>query len=462
MLLRRANCWFLILFFLALGAIASAQESLLIRGGWRFDTEAGRFVSNSAILIRAGKILRIDASEGEVERTIELDDDQYILPGIIDLHAHYNVNLFGRRRKDEYQVNPVVFLANGVTSTFPAGEFDPEGMEQARKEIDRGERPGARLHNSGPYFGSARPGWDADKVTSEQIVSEVDAWAERGVRGFKAKGIRPDHLETLIRAAHRHGLTVTGHLGSGFRNSVNPRDAILMGIDRIEHFLGGDAFSPDRSAYDSLTEFKPGTPEFHKIVRLFLSHQVFYDATLTAYGYYGNREDEVFRPWQDETRFLTQFVKNARKHQEERRVNQQFQQIYERKKQLILAFYEAGGGSLMTLGTDHPSTGDYLSGFAAHREIQALHETGIPAGEVLRMATINGARALGLSDRLGSLEAGKLADLFIIQGNPIDDIRNTRQVRFVVKAGQVYDPEKLLRSVEGKLGPNNFQEAVAW
>ena len=73
-----------------------------------------------------------------------------------------------------------------------------------------------------------------------------------GAKGFKAKGIQPDHLRALIDAAHRHGLSVTGHLDSGVRTTVNPREAILMGIDRIEHFLGGDAISDERSAYASL------------------------------------------------------------------------------------------------------------------------------------------------------------------------------------------------------------------
>lgn len=67
--------------------------------------------------------------------TVVLAKDDYILPGIFDLHANYNVNLFGKRRKDEVQVNPIIFLANGVTSTFPAGEYDPEDMLELRKRI---------------------------------------------------------------------------------------------------------------------------------------------------------------------------------------------------------------------------------------------------------------------------------------------------------------------------------------
>ncbi len=452
----------LLVVLVALSGITLAQDSLLIEGGWLFDTESGRFLANRGLLVQNGRIMSLDAAGVAADQKIQLEDDAFLLPGIFDLHAHHNVNLFGRRRRDDYLVNPVVFLANGVTSTFPAGEFDPEGMEAARKQINRGDRPGPRLHNSGPYFGSARPGWNQDEVTVEHIRQEVHDWAERGVRGFKAKGIRPHHLKALIGAAHRYGLSVTGHLGSGYRNSVNPRDAILMGIDRIEHFLGGDAFPSDRSAYSSFPDFQPGTPEFQAIAELFISRHVNYDATLSAYGYFGDRKDPVYKPWQDERRFLTPFVQASLEQREERRVNEQFQRIYEVKKKLVRAFYEAGGGHLITLGTDHPSSGDYLSGFASHREIQALHETGIPAAAVLRIATINGARALGLGDRLGSLEPGKLADFFVITGNPISDIRRTRNIRMVFKGGQVYDPKLLLKSVEGQLGPNNFAEAVGW
>jgi imidazolonepropionase-like amidohydrolase len=72
---------------------------------------------------------------------------------------------------------------------------------------------------------------------------------------------------------------------------------------------------------------------------------------------------------------------------------------------------------------------------------------------VLRAATINGARALGVGDRLGTVEAGKWADLVVVRGNPLQDITATRNVEHVVKAGVVYDPQALLASVEGAMGP---------
>jgi imidazolonepropionase-like amidohydrolase len=87
---------------------------------------------------------------------------------------------------------------------------------------------------------------------------------------------------------------------------------------------------------------------------------------------------------------------------------------------------------------------------------------GIPAGAVLKAATINGARALGIDAKLGSIEPGKLADLVVVRGNPLDDIKVARNVRFVIKDGEVHDPESLLRSAEGKIGPAGPHDHADW
>ena len=135
---------------------------------------------------------------------------------------------------------------------------------------------------------------------------------------------------------------------------------------------------------------------------------------------------------------------------------------YRLKYKEIKAFYDAGGGGLITLGTDYPSTGEYLPGFSGHREMHAMVKAGLPAAAVLKIATINSARAIGVGDRLGSVEVGKLADLVVVKGNPLSDIRNTHNVRMVFKAGRAYDPAELFKSVEGKLGPANAAEATKW
>lgn len=450
-------------------AIAQAptipEGAVVIRGGWLFDAVRDDVRRNTGIVVVAGKIFAVDAGVpagpiASASRVLDLADDQYVLPGFIDLHAHYNVNLFGGRRRDETVVQPVVFLANGVTSTFPAGEYDPEDMAALRQRIDRGETPGPRLFNSGAYFGSTRPGWNPE-MTPAEVHADVDRWVARGVRGFKAKGIGPGPLKALIERAHHHGATVTGHLDSGFRGSVNPRDAILMGIDRIEHFMGGDAMPASRSAYASYVNLDLDSREVKDVMRLFIDRRVNFDATMTAFGYASNR-DEIFEKWTDERRFLTPWARAEFDRKPPARINDQFDRIYRIKPREIKQFHDMGGGHLITTGTDYPSTGEFLPGFSMHREIHAFVRAGIPAAAALRIATINSARAFGVGDRLGSIEAGKFADLVVVTGNPLREIRNTRRVRWVMKGGVLHDAPALLASVEGRLGPANATEAADW
>ena len=291
------------------------QGDTVIRGGWLFDAVGDQVVPNTGLIVRDGTIFEVGANlagrDLGAARVVDLSDREYILPGLFDLHAHYAVDLFGEGRVDEYTVNPVLFLANGVTSTFPAGEVDPEGMKATREQIDAGRQIGPRIYNSGPYFGTARPTWDAAAETPDRIRQEVDEWAAKGVRGFKAKGIQPAQLEALIERAHQHGLTVTAHLDSGFRNSVNPRDAILMGIDRIEHFTGGDAITGDRPAYSSLENLDVDSPSVAAEIALFLKHHVFYDSTITAYGYFGEKDPSVYTYWINEREFLTPYARSV-------------------------------------------------------------------------------------------------------------------------------------------------------
>ncbi|MEO7083858.1 MAG: amidohydrolase family protein [Gemmatimonadaceae bacterium] len=456
---------FALILLCMLATVSRAQErDVVVTGGWLFTSTGNDRVRNPGILIRAGKFLCVggDLSVATADaQRVQLADSETVIPGLFDLHAHYAIELFNAGRKDETVAYPSLFLANGVTATFPAGEMDPNAMHDLRVRIENGEQPGPRLLNSGPYFGTARPGWNRT-ITTAQIYAEVDHWAELGVKGFKAKGITPDQLKALIERAHLHGLTVTGHLDSGNRNSVNPRDAILMGIDRIEHFMGGDAFTPDKSAYASYEHMTFDTPEFKKIADLYKTQHTYFDATLSAYGYYGKKDPAVFTYFVDEKKFLTPYMRSVVDARAPREVNQQFENIYWTKRTEVKAFYDAGGADLITVGTDHPSWGEFFTPFSVHRELLSLSLSGIPNAAVLKMATINSARAIGLGDRLGSIEAGKWADLVVVEGNPLADIRRTRSPRVVIKAGRVYDPVALMKSVEGKIGPASAADTAVW
>ena len=454
----------LLSFLLLLAAPFLAQQEVdtLIVGGHVFQTESGKFVPNTGIAIKDGRFTKIGAEPDQysAKTTVKIGDDKYLLPGLVDCHAHYNVKLI-KKRREEFAVMPVIYLANGATVTFSCGEFAPEEMFKLRKRIENGKQVGPRLLTSGPYFGRARPGWRGKK-DAQEIRDEVDFWASKGVGGFKAKAIDPDSLKVLVEQAHKHDLTVTGHLDSGFRNSVNPRDAIEMGIDRIEHFIGGDAMPDTQSAYASLQSIKSGTDEWKKIVKHFIDNKTVFDATLTAYGYLGIEPGvrEEYGYWIDETQFFTPYFKELIKDRKPMKGLELYQRIYDAKLKTIADFHKAGG--TISLGTDHVSNGNHLPGFGVHRELDALVRSGISEVDALRIGTINGAKALKIEKDHGSIEAGKFADLVVVTGNPLEKIRNTRNVKTVFKQGVSYDAKKLLDSVKGKLGPTSKEEEKDW
>ena len=136
------------------------QGRLVIRGGWLFDSVSDERRRNTAIVIQDGKIVEVDADvQQQVSSTahvVDLAETDTILPCMIDLHAHYNLDLVDKGRVEEVVYNGIVFLANGVTSTWSAGEYYPERVIAQRDRIDTGESIGPRLFASGPYFGAFR------------------------------------------------------------------------------------------------------------------------------------------------------------------------------------------------------------------------------------------------------------------------------------------------------------------
>lgn len=453
---------------LLLPKIAHAQpQPIHIKGGHYFDVESQQMIENEGILIRGGRFYKIGAVPSSNEAgnytVIELSDDEYVLPGIVDIHAHYRMDAFGSdslNEIDEFKYNALVYLANGVTSTFSNGVYYPKLELAAKQLINSGQWSGPRFFASGPYFGWARPGWE--DYTKKEIYEQVDTWAARGVDGFKTKGGSPETIKHLIKRAHFHGLTVAGHLGSGYRGTTNSIDAIDRGIDRVEHILGGFVLDSTRAAYPVWNEVDTSSTDFKETMQYFIDHGVYFDATINAPVYFTELE-EGFDYWKDEHAMFTPYVRDVLG---ERTVGGSFSELasdlYWAMRRTTKAFYDAGGGDLITLGTDAPSHGYFLAGFGAHREMHTMVMAGIPEAAVLKIASQNSANAIGQGSLLGSIETGKLGDIYIVQGNPLDDITNTRNVQQVIKSGEIYDPAELLKQVKGKIGPADASETESW
>ena len=442
----------------------AVEGEVMITGGWLFDGIGTDRRPNPGIVIRNGKFESIgllpETAPAENTMLIELDSSETILPGMFDLHAHYNYDLVDQGRVEEVRYTGMVFLANGVTSTWSAGEFFPERVLEQRDRVDRGETVGPRLFASGPYMGGFRCeyrvrtadddciAWPND-ISEEEIRTEVDYWAQRGVTSIKIKQATPEEARILIDQAKRHNITTAGHLSDyegGY--DVDPREAIPMGLGRLEHNI-------------TLGNGGPRSSELDEVIELLLEHQVFFGANLQMYGGINLRKKLPGLVWTDEAQYFTPYARQLLEKRgpppPESDPAEFAQRLVELRK-----FHEAGGAPLLIIGTDEPVYTTLLPGFAYHRELTAMVWAGIPIADVLKAATINGARALAVDDKLGSIEVGKLADLVIVSGNPLEDITHTRNIKLVIKNGETYHPGELLERVKGKIGPADPSSHADW
>jgi enamidase len=349
-----------------------------------------------------------------------------------------------------------LYLAGGVTSMRTGGNTNGYGEINIAKAIAEGRKPGPWVDATAPYLEG--PGAFTGQMYELKDAADarrmVNFWADAGATSFKAyMNITRDMLGAAVEEAHRRGLKVTGHLCS-----VTYAEAARLGIDNLEHgFFASTDFAagklPDQcpgqgQGQAALADITPEDEAFQALVRTLIDEDVALTSTLTIF--------ETFVPGRPMPPGLDVLAPQLREQFEQLHArvasspSSRYTTLYPNAAALEVAFARAGG--LLVVGTDPTGGGGVVPGFSNHRALELLVEAGMTPLEAIRVGTLNGATYLGRADRIGSIAAGKQADLVVINGNPAANIADLRNVELVFKQGVGYDPVRLIDSVRGRAG----------
>lgn len=378
-----------------------------------------------------------------------------VLPGLVMVHEHlyYPVGpgVYGNLTESFSRL----YLAGGVTSMRTGGNMNGYGELNLRRAIERGDKPGPWIDATAPYVNGPNPFGQMQAITvPDEARRFVDFWADQGATSIKAyMQVSRAVLGAAIAQAHARGLKVTGHLCS-----VTYREAAALGIDDLEHgFLAATDFVADKQpdacpgqgrGQQTVNATEVTSPAFTALVDELVRRRVAVTSTLTVF--------ETFapgRPMPPGTDVLLPELRAAWERQHAS-VNAQAQSLYTtllpRAMAMERAFVRAGG--LLVAGTDPTGGGGVIAGFSNQRALELLVEAGFTPEEAIRIGTLNGALYLGRDQLVGSIAAGKQADLLVVRGDPSTRIADVRQVAMVFRQGVGYDPERLIASVRGKVG----------
>jgi imidazolonepropionase-like amidohydrolase len=359
-------------------------------------------IANATIVIRDGVIVAV-GTEIEVPRGAEILDlsGHTLIPGIVGLHDHTFYTTAGRV----------------VQTNETAPKLLLDDPEEARRV--------------------------------------VGYWADEGATWFKVyTRISRADLAAVIDEAHARGRRVTGHICS-----VSFREAVELGIDNLEHgfFTNSDYFPgkiPDicpAGLEAGLLEVDLDGPEVQATLREMVEQGVAMTSTLAIYEtFVPNRpplEERVLELMAPEVR--TEYLATREQIAATAGANP-WPELFARAQAYEKAFVEAGG--LLAAGVDPTGIGGALAGLGDQRNLELLVEAGFTPVEAIEIMTANGARVLGEYDRYGSIEPGKLAELVVIDGDPVARPAEIRNVTLVFKDGLGYDAPKLIQSTKGIVG----------
>jgi imidazolonepropionase-like amidohydrolase len=425
---------------------------------------------DQTIIISDGKIQSVEpAATARIPANAQtLDLNGYtVLPGLVGMHNHMFFPMGGSPPMySNMGISfPRLYLALGVTTIRTTGSVAPYSDLEIKKLIDAGRMIGPKMHITAPYLegrGSFTPVMHT-LTGPDDARKLVNYWADLGATSFKAyMNISRAELRAAVEEAHKRGLKVTGHLCS-----IGYKEAAEIGIDNLEHGLFADSEfvtnkEPDKcpqggAVSNSLRQLDLNSPAAQEMIRTLVAKNVAITSTLPVFEAGGAPLAQTGIGVS--SALLNQRVLNVmstdarvRYLQARARVSPEANFIVLLRKAMDFerAFVKAGG--LLIAGLDPTGNGGIVAGFGDLREVELLVEAGFTPTEAISIASLNGAKFLGEDARIGSIAAGKQADLMVVKGNPATTISDIENVEIVFKDGIGFDSDKLIQSVQGLVG----------
>jgi imidazolonepropionase-like amidohydrolase len=397
---------------------------LVVHAARVFDGRTPSLRSGVDIVIRDNRIEQVVAHSADLHTGRVIDaGDGVVMPGLIEMHAHLS--------KDYGEALGRIWLSYGITSVRnPAAEIT-EALED-RESWGSGARIGPRPFTTGAPFDGSRIFYPGGVPVNgdHQLTTELDRTVQLGYDFIKTYVRLNDTTQKqVIDFAHAHGMAVTSH-------EIYP--SVASGADGVEHIRGTSrrGYSPKISALNY---------SYQDVIDLLTASKMTITPTAGIQGWFPlvlARDPSRI----DDPRFRTLFPASVIRAMDVQAKAIKLEDLPAReaavRPQLDTILKVVRGGGIVIAGTDSPI---FPYALAFHTELELFAMSGLTPFEVLQTATTRAAEALGEGANLGSIEAGKLADLVIVADDPLVDVKNARKVRTVIKNGTVYTLDELLK-----------------
>lgn len=453
----------------------AAGYDLVIRNATIVGTYSGELFENRSIAIAGDSIVAIGEAEQTTSWTAGRVIDaggKFVIPGLWDMHVHFGG---GDSLIAENKNLLPLFLANGVTAVRDCSADISPSVFEWRAHIARGELLGPVIFSSGPKIEGVNSIWPGDQevATVDELEKALDSLERIGADFVKItdNALSPELFKEAVRSAHRRGFKVSGHIPF----SLRAVDLSAMGLSTVEHMAYlVKAGSPEEAAIiervasgelDAASANGELYDTFDPDYALSVYKELHDNNTAVVPTLIGSRIiaflDEDDHRQDPELHYLGKGLIGTYGWRVERANKDTPDQIAERKRRYgkltsLIAILKASGMQIMA-GTDAGFLNSYIyPGFALHEELQILVDGGLSPLEALQTSVVNGPEFFGLSDRYGSVEVGKKADLLILNANPLQNIAATRNIFGLVRMGKAY-PRAELDTMLSELAQRNAE-----